>query len=220
MVFLFLFKTCGMSKSLEASSQRAKFSSSRNSFLSLFLRTCWKSYSFDLVDDIVLWSLIYWMWLQRLVLWVNFSADGVLKYFSYFSKKTDFAICMKCQILFSGKNKKNITNSSSDELDLRVVKVNFRLSVNACNSYFQAQRLTQCPMGILTKAAPTLSEDNFIDIMPVAWELMLESDQELAAAAGKWARRKPVFRHTVINLSHTSRLDVQLTLYLDFAYLK
>ena len=49
---------------------------------------------------------------------------------------------------------------------------------------FQAQRLTQCPMGILTKAAPTLTEDNFIDIMPVAWELMLESDQELAAAAG------------------------------------
>ena len=39
-------------------------------------------------------------------------------------------------------------------------------------------------MGILTKAAPTLTEDNFIDIMPVAWELMLESDQELAAAAG------------------------------------
>ena len=164
------------------------------------------------------------MWLQRLVLWVNFSADGVLKYFSYFSKKTDFdsscklspfkTICMKCQILFSGKNKKNITNSSSDELDLRVVKVNFRLSVNACNSYFQAQRLTQCPMGILTKAAPTLSEDNFIDIMPVAWELMLESDQELAAAAGKRARRKPVFRHTVINLRHTSRLDVQLTLIL------
>ena len=41
-------------------------------------------------------------------------------------------------------------------------------------------------MGILTKAAPTLSEDNFIDIMPVAWELMLESDQELAAAAGEY----------------------------------
>ena len=40
-------------------------------------------------------------------------------------------------------------------------------------------------MGILTKAAPTLTEDNFIDIMPVAWELMLESDQELAAAAGE-----------------------------------
>ncbi|CAG5120059.1 unnamed protein product, partial [Candidula unifasciata] len=47
----------------------------------------------------------------------------------------------------------------------------------------QAQRLTQCPMAILTKAAPVLNVEHFIDIMPVAWELMLESDQELAAAA-------------------------------------
>ncbi|ESO92838.1 hypothetical protein LOTGIDRAFT_232936 [Lottia gigantea] len=47
----------------------------------------------------------------------------------------------------------------------------------------QAQRLTQCPMTILCKAAPILSVENFIDMMPVAWELILESDQELAAAA-------------------------------------
>ena len=32
-------------------------------------------------------------------------------------------ICMKCQILFSGKNKKNITNLSSAELAQRVVMV-------------------------------------------------------------------------------------------------
>ena len=49
---------------------------------------------------------------------------------------------------------------------------------------FQAQKLIQCPLGILSKAAPILTEDNFIDIMPVAWELMTESDQELSAAAG------------------------------------
>ncbi|XP_055887561.1 protein unc-80 homolog isoform X2 [Biomphalaria glabrata] len=47
----------------------------------------------------------------------------------------------------------------------------------------QAHRLTQCPMAILTKAVPVLNVEHFIDIMPVAWELMLESDQELAAAA-------------------------------------
>ena len=34
------------------------------------------------------------------------------------------AICMKCQILFSGKNKKNIINLSSAENAQRVVKVN------------------------------------------------------------------------------------------------
>ena len=40
-------------------------------------------------------------------------------------------------------------------------------------------------MGIVAKAAPILSEDNMIDILPVAWELILETDQELAAAAGE-----------------------------------
>ncbi|XP_061164273.1 protein unc-80 homolog isoform X1 [Saccostrea echinata] len=47
----------------------------------------------------------------------------------------------------------------------------------------QAQKLTQCPMGIIAKAAPILSEENLIDIIPVAWELILETDQELAASA-------------------------------------
>ena len=59
-----------------------------------------------------------------------------LKYISYFSQKTGFdiscklspkeTICMKCQILFSGKNKKNI-NLSSAENSQRVVKVNMSL---------------------------------------------------------------------------------------------
>ena len=34
---------------------------------------------------------------------------------------------MKCQILFSGKNKKNINNLSSAELAQRAVKVNLSL---------------------------------------------------------------------------------------------
>ena len=48
-----------------------------------------------------------------LALWVKFSADVILKYFSYFSQKTGInisyklspmeTICIKCQILFSGK---------------------------------------------------------------------------------------------------------------------
>lgn len=39
-------------------------------------------------------------------------------------------------------------------------------------------------MGIIAKAAPILSEENLIDIIPVAWELIMETDQELAASAG------------------------------------
>ena len=40
-------------------------------------------------------------------------------------------------------------------------------------------------MSIITKAAPILAEDSFTDMLPVAWELLLEHDQELAAAAGE-----------------------------------
>ena len=60
---------------------------------------------------------------------VKFSADDVLKYFSYFFQKTWLdsslfpleTICMKCQILFSGKIRKNISSLSSAELAQRVV---------------------------------------------------------------------------------------------------
>ena len=60
------------------------------------------------------------------------SADNILKYFSS-SYKTGFVIlcklssqeiiCMKCQSLFSGKNKKK-TNLTPAEFAQRVVKIN------------------------------------------------------------------------------------------------
>ena len=40
-------------------------------------------------------------------------------------------------------------------------------------------------MSIISKAAPILAHDTFLDMMPVAWELLLESDQELTASSGK-----------------------------------
>ena len=64
---------------------------------------------------------------------IFFSADNILKHFSYFSQKTGFdisqklslmeTICMKCQVLFPAKNKKNITDLLSAELAQRVVEV-------------------------------------------------------------------------------------------------
>ena len=79
------------------------------------------------------YSLLYLDVTLRLALWVKFSADDILKYFSYFSQKTGFdiscklslkeTICMKCQILFSGKNKKNNIILSSAENAQRVLKV-------------------------------------------------------------------------------------------------
>ena len=63
------------------------------------------------------------------------SADDFLKYFSYFSQKTGFDIScklspmeifyMKCQILFFGKNKKNVINLSSAELAKTLLKGNY-----------------------------------------------------------------------------------------------
>ena len=54
--------------------------------------------------------------------WVHFSADDILKYFSYFPQKIGFdilckltsmeTICMKCQILLSEKNKKIYLSSA------------------------------------------------------------------------------------------------------------
>ena len=67
-----------------------------------------------------------------LACWVKFSADDLLKYFSYFSQKicSRFqANCLqwrkfsiKSQILFSWKNQKNI-NLSPAEITQRVVKI-------------------------------------------------------------------------------------------------
>ena len=61
---------------------------------------------------------------------MKISADNILKYFSYFSQETGFVmsykletVCMKCQILLSGENKKNIIKLSSAHLAQRVVKV-------------------------------------------------------------------------------------------------
>ena len=57
----------------------------------------------------------------------------ILKYFSYFSQKTpEETICMKCQSLFSGKNR-NIISLMSAELAHGVVKVNCVLSSYSWN---------------------------------------------------------------------------------------
>ena len=45
-------------------------------------------------------------------------------------------ICLKCQILFSVKNKKDITNLSSAETDQRVIKVDMFCQ----NQYFETLR--------------------------------------------------------------------------------
>jgi len=50
--------------------------------------------------------------------------------------------------------------------------------------WWQVLNLIHTPLAVITKAAAILPDDVFIDMMPVAWELLIETDQELAAAAG------------------------------------
>lgn len=47
----------------------------------------------------------------------------------------------------------------------------------------QVRNVFHAPLSVLVKGAVVLTEDLFIDIIPVAWELLLESDQEVAASA-------------------------------------
>ena len=38
---------------------------------------------------------------------------------------------------------------------------------------------------MLAKSAPILTEELYTDILPLAWELLLDTSQQLAASAGK-----------------------------------
>ena len=48
----------------------------------------------------------------------------------------------------------------------------------------KVRNLMHTLLSVCTKAAPILADNTYIDMMPVAWELLLESDQELTASAG------------------------------------
>ena len=85
--------------------------------------------------------------------WVKKSAD-ILIFFSYFPRKTGFdisfklsplgTICMRCQILSSGKNKKNITNLSSVELSQRMVMVKYIFSKITRLMFQQFWSINEC----------------------------------------------------------------------------
>ena len=83
----------------------------------------------------------------------TFSAGDLLKRFSYFSKKTSFdmsckfsskeTICMECQSLFTGKNKKNTTNMSSAELAKRVQSLKRMLTAKGIDQSTNLRRLSK-----------------------------------------------------------------------------
>lgn len=56
---------------------------------------------------------------------------------------------------------------------------------SAILKYIQSQvkEVFHAPLAALVKGAVVVSDDLFIDVLPVAWELLLESNQEVAASA-------------------------------------
>lgn len=50
----------------------------------------------------------------------------------------------------------------------------------------QVSNLCHSPFSMLIKGAVDATEDIFIEAIPVVWELLLESDQQLAATAGEF----------------------------------
>lgn len=47
----------------------------------------------------------------------------------------------------------------------------------------QVKEAFHAPIATLVKGAVVMSEDLFVDVLPVAWELLLEANQEVAASA-------------------------------------
>ena len=54
------------------------------------------------------------------------------------------------------------------------------------SSLYQAMDLYHAPLSLLAKAAPILTDETFENILPLAWELLLVSSQQLAGAAGNY----------------------------------
>ncbi|XP_059490383.1 protein unc-80 homolog isoform X4 [Neocloeon triangulifer] len=82
-----------------------------------------------------------------------------------------------------------------------------------------ARSLFHSPLSVLLKGAVILHEESFIDILPVAWELLLEPSQEVAAAAASLfilaavkapAHASNVMQHCLQHSDVTTRIQAVL----------
>lgn len=63
-----------------------------------------------------------------------------------------------------------------------IVQRNSKVS-NSQSIVFQVKGSFHSPLAVLLKGAVILTEEHFLEIIPVAWELLLEWNQEVAACA-------------------------------------
>jgi hypothetical protein len=52
--------------------------------------------------------------------------------------------------------------------------------------YNQIQNVNQMPFLVLCKSILILTDDLFVDLIKITWNLLLNSDQEIASASGKF----------------------------------
>jgi protein unc-80 len=61
--------------------------------------------------------------------------------------------------------------------------LNIKVAIMLLFIWNQVMDLFQAPLLVLIKSATILNDDTFLDIIPVAWELLLDFHKETAAAA-------------------------------------
>jgi hypothetical protein len=71
-----------------------------------------------------------------------------------------------------------------NQLRVQLNKMNEKIPTIAY-IYNQVHFLNHVPLIILCKAALVINDDLFIDILKIAWALLLNSDQEISSAAGR-----------------------------------
>ena len=51
-------------------------------------------------------------------------------------------------------------------------------------SVFQVSSLTHCPFSLIAKAGAVIDTEHLMETLPVAWELLLDEDQQLVSSVG------------------------------------
>lgn len=68
------------------------------------------------------------------------------------------------------------------------------LSVTTCHNcltqlrlffVIQISSLTHCPFSVIAKAGTVIETEHLLETLPVAWELLLDEDQQLVSSAGR-----------------------------------
>jgi hypothetical protein len=98
--------------------------------------------------------------------------------------------------------------------------LNFRMSKNSEKiatidyAYNQVHYLNQIPLLILCKSALVMTDDLFVDVIRVCWNLLLNSDQEIASSAGPEKKDNYFYIYTRVNEPYKIFVVILASLFL------